>query len=154
MSRNNWLKQHPERGLLNTSFKMEVNVYTIPGIKLSDERIIEAVSKVYGVNPKILLVPSRKRQVVEPRQIAIFLIIVIGRRGVKYLEVNYPFDHATASYSIKTVKALYQASKDYRKNFTAILDDLNLAKEDRETLLQFIRTKINWGEFKQKYIQN
>ncbi|MDP2234998.1 MAG: helix-turn-helix domain-containing protein [Bacteroidales bacterium] len=127
---------------------MDVSAYAIPGISISDEMIIESVSKVYGISSKNLLIPTRRRNITEPRQIALFLIIVIGRKGTRYIENHYPFDHSTADYSIKTVKSLYQTSKQYRQNVTAILDDLSLPNEDREIITRFMRSKINWNDFK------
>lgn len=127
---------------------MDVSAYALPGISISDDRIIESVSKIYGISSKNILMPTRKRNITEPRQIALFLIIVIGRRGTKYIENHYPFDHSTADYSIKTVKSLYQISRQYRQNVTAILDDLSLPKEDREIITRFIRARINWNDFK------
>lgn len=132
---------------------MVANAYSIPGIKLSDDHIIEAVCRVYNVNPKNLLVTSRKRRVVEQRQIAIFLIIVIGRKGPAYIEQKYTYDHSTAHYSINVVKALYQASLAYRMRMAAIFDDLALPMEERQIINKFLWLKITWGDFKQNYIQ-
>lgn len=127
---------------------MDVNVYALPGISISDDRIIESVAKVYDISQKKLLLPTRKRNITEPRQIAIFLIIVIGRKGTSYIENTYSFDHSTANYSIKTVKSLYQVSQQYRKVFSAIFDDLGLTYSDREVITRFLRSRISWNDFK------
>lgn len=132
---------------------MEINPYTIPGVIINDEKIIESVCRVYDLSTKNLLATSRKRRIVEPRQIAIFLIIVIGRKGSAYIEEKYPYNHSTAHYSINVVKALYQTSYPYRMRIAAILDDLALPMEERQIINKFLWLKITWGDFKQNYIQ-
>lgn len=123
---------------------MEVNAYSLPGLKVSDKVIIDSVCKVYGISSKDLFKPTRKRNIVEPRQIAIYLILVIGQKGPTYAEKVYNIDHSTAIYSLNTVKALYQASKQYQINFKTILDEMKITYSDRANVIKFLHEKIDW----------
>jgi len=77
----------------------------IPPIKIATpKKIIQAVAEFYDLKEKILLNPSRKREIVKPRQIAMFLL----REDLK---CSFPFigrklggkDHTTAIHSYEKI---------------------------------------------------
>ncbi|MDO8601912.1 MAG: chromosomal replication initiator protein DnaA [bacterium] len=86
-----------------------------PVKSINPNAIIKAVAEVFGISPTELISHSRKREVVEPRQIAMFLLREI-------LDLSYPNigdrmgkrDHTTAIYAYE--KVLQETSKNQLLN--------------------------------------
>ncbi len=87
------------------------------------KKIIEAVSKFYNLEEKSLFDPTRRKEIVKPRQVAMFFM----RRELKY---SFPAiarkfggkDHTTAIYAYKKI---LQESEENNK----LTDELNLIKQ-------------------------
>lgn len=90
--------------------------------RISEDQILKAVADFYSVSPEDLTGRVRKKEVVEPRQIAMYLI-----RDV--LEMSYPHigekmgrDHTTAIHAVEKI------SQEINKN-SSLNQKINLIKE-------------------------
>ncbi len=87
------------------------------------KKIIETVSKFYNLEEKNLFDPTRRKEIVKPRQVAMFLL----RRELKY---SFPAiarkfggkDHTTAIYAFKKIQ---QENEENSK----LTEELNLIKQ-------------------------
>ena len=87
------------------------------------KKIIETVSKFYNLEEKNLFDPTRRKEIVKPRQVAMFLL----RRELKY---SFPAiarkfggkDHTTAIYAFKKIE------KENEEN-NKLTEELNLIKQ-------------------------
>src|SRR3990167_9378848 len=90
--------------------------------RVSDEHILKTVAEFFGVSPGDLVTRGRKKEVVEPRQIALYLLRDI-------LDVSYPYigeklgrDHTTAIHAVEKI------NQEIAKN-SALNQKINLIKE-------------------------
>ncbi|MBS4059675.1 MAG: hypothetical protein KG029_04695 [Bacteroidetes bacterium] len=127
-----------------------MNPYIKPGMELSEEDIIQVVASFYKLPASSLRKANRRRNIVEPRQIILFLLVTLCDSSYERSASFFDKNHSTAVYSIKMVKALYQTDKEFRSNFQEILEQLNLSEVKRKELLTFVQSRLNWGEFKKK----
>ena len=93
----------------------------------SPDDVIRAVCEEYGMTCEELMMNCRRREYVEPRQIAHKILkgstnmpleqigLMVGRKG-----------HATVLYSIRSVNNLYETDPEYRKRVNRILSKLCL----------------------------
>lgn len=89
------------------NFVLSRNTHTSPG------EIIKAVSDFYDIKEKDILSTSRKKEIVKPRQIAMYLL-------KKELNSSYPFigrkmggkDHTTAIYACEKISKLIQRDEN------------------------------------------
>ncbi len=87
------------------------------------KKIIEAVSKFYNLEEKSLFSPTRRKEIVRPRQVAMFLL----RKELKY---SFPAiarkfggkDHTTVIYAYK--KILHESEQNNK-----LTEELNLIKQ-------------------------
>lgn len=94
-----------------------------PSRVVNHRKIIQAVIEFYDLKEKELLAASRKKEVVRPRQIAMFLLR-------EELKSSYPFigkkfggkDHTTAIYACEKIGKELQESE-------TLLDEINLIRQ-------------------------
>ncbi len=87
------------------------------------KKIVEAVAKFYNLEEKDLFEVTRKREIVRPRQIAMFLL----RKELKY---SFPAiarkfggkDHTTAIYACKKINQEVEAN-------SKLTEEINLIKQ-------------------------
>lgn len=107
------------------------NVYiATPHCKLSDKNktdddkvkdIKEIVCNYFGINLWMIESRSRKREIVEPRQIATTLVREFTRLSLKGTGLRFGgIDHSSVIYSLSTVNDLIITDKEYRKKFEHI----------------------------------
>lgn len=92
-----------------------------PSKKVTPRKIIQVVAEFYDIKEKEIVSNSRKREIVKPRQIAIYLLR-------KRLENSYPFiakklgnkDHTTAIYSYEKIVKELEKNKDLEKDIELI----------------------------------
>ena len=106
------------------SVKKMLNGFTFsPFDVASYKKIIETVAKFYNLDEKSLFDPTRKKEIVRPRQVAMYLL----RKELKY---SFPAiarkfggkDHTTAIYAFKKI----QLENDENNKLT---EELNLIKQ-------------------------
>ncbi len=110
----------PSQNQITKIFK---TIISSPKKRTTHKNIISAVSEFYDVNSKDLINRSRKKEIVKPRQIAMYLLR-------EELKSSYPFigsklggrDHTTAIYACEKI----EKEKD---NNTNLEEELNLIKQ-------------------------
>ena len=108
---------------LETSKNLLKNLIISPKRIITPKKIIQAVAEFYDVKEKELISHSRKKEVVRPRQIAMYLF----REEIKS---SYPFigrrfggkDHTTAIYAYEKIE------REIQKN-DGLLEEINLVKQ-------------------------
>ncbi len=86
--------------------KITKNYFSWPGlteVKPAPQRILEAVCRAYGVSESEIRQKANFRTIVEPRQVAMF--IIRRKTGLSLMEIGRFFDkdHATVMWAIKQV---------------------------------------------------
>jgi chromosomal replication initiator protein len=112
--------QKPDLEITKTLFK---NILSSPNRVVTPKKIIQVVADFYDLREKDLLTTSRKKEIVRPRQIAMFLLR-------QELKSSFPFigrkfsgkDHTTAIHSYK--KILNEIDKDKK-----LEEEISLIKE-------------------------
>ncbi len=83
--------------------------------------IKEVVCKYFGINLWMIESRCRKREIVEPRQIATTLVREFTRLSLKGTGLRFGgIDHSSVIYSLSTVNDLIITDKEYRKKFEHI----------------------------------
>ena len=94
---------------------------TLPSKSTTAKTIIEAVSKFFDINIKDLTGQSRKKELVVPRQIVMFLMR-------KEINSSYPSigqelggrDHTTAMHAYNKVEKEYREDERMKQNINSI----------------------------------
>ena len=108
---------------------MKLSYWSIPGIQkqaVTHDSIVKAVCKNFNITKAQLVVKTRKREVVEARQVACVLMrkhfprMSFGRIGT-FLG---GLDHATMIHAIGKVDNLLETDKDFNKLFNKITNEI------------------------------
>jgi len=94
-----------------TEMKRTINAMAIPGLKTPDE----IASEIWGINPLWLPVKTRKREVVEARQVLMVYRHETLKQSQAAAAAPYGKDHATVIHSQKTVKNLLQTDRCFKE---------------------------------------
>ena len=86
------------------------------------EMIISAVCSYYGIPKKALLAKTRKREIVEPRQMCHKLLRVNTRLGLSDIGLLTDKDHATVLFSNRTVDNLMLSNKQIKADYEALTE--------------------------------
>ncbi len=97
------------------------SVIQSPSRFATPRRVVQAVAEFYDIKEKDILAPSRKKEVVKPRQIAMYLLR-------EELKSSYPFigkrfggkDHTTAIYSCAKIGKELQESEGFAEEMALI----------------------------------
>jgi len=108
------------------------------------ERIINVIELVYDVPYKLMNTKTRKREVVEARQVAMYYLKSLTIMTLR--EVGELFggrDHSTVIHARQTVEDLMATDKAYRakiEEVEAILNvrEFNLTKETKAMLIGYL----------------
>jgi len=85
--------------------------------------IVEFVSEWYGITSRQLVAKTRKREILEPRQIAIWLAVKYTRMSKVAIGANIGGkDHATVLHSERVVDNLLETDKLYSKRFNEMYE--------------------------------
>jgi len=91
------------------------------------EKLKQIVCYNKEVDPDMLLLKTRKREIVESRQlVAYFLYKKFEKRSLHKIGLELGKDHATIIHSIKTVERLKEVDRDYNFAFNCILGQVTL----------------------------
>ena len=99
------------------------SAYAMPGVVRrppKPEEIDKVVARHYGLNVEDLSVKTRKREIVEPRQIAMYMNELYTKESLKDIGRRYGKDHATVLHASKTVINL----KETDRHFSAIVETI------------------------------
>ncbi|MFH1575757.1 MAG: chromosomal replication initiator protein DnaA [Candidatus Nealsonbacteria bacterium] len=114
--------QSPSLAVTETLLK---SVIFSPKTVASPEKIIQAVSVFYNMKERDILTVSRKKEIVKPRQIAMFLL----RRELKS---SFPFigrkfggkDHTTAIHAYNKISKEIESSENLTKEISLIKEQI------------------------------
>jgi chromosomal replication initiator protein len=104
-----------------------MTAYTAPGIKGLDQVIADQ----FGIDPTMMRIKTRKREVVEARQFAIWYRFRCLGHTAEVAAGTYGQDHSSAIHASKTVCNLRQFDKSFRRK-----------AEQAEAVLQAIYPKV------------
>lgn len=119
---------------------VQFSVYALPGIvrrQPKPEEIDRAVAREYGLAVADLSIKSRKREIVEPRQVGMYLNKKYTPLSLGNIGARYRKDHATVLHAYKTVKNLKDTDRYFSARLQTIVDKLANAYE----LKTFTRAK-------------
>ena len=108
---------------LNDAKKLLTSILSTPRKNTNLKNIVKAVAEFYDVNEKDLLERSRKKEIVKPRQIIMYLLR-------EELKSSFPFiglkiggrDHTTAIHACKKIKKEIETNPN-------LIDEINSIKE-------------------------
>lgn len=92
-----------------------------PGLLIDLNFVEQAVARSYDVTMQELHSGTRKREIVEPRQIVMFFGYRMLKMRLSKVGAHFVKDHATVSHAERKVKELYQTSKPYRNRMNEFL---------------------------------
>jgi len=72
--------------------------------RISIDSICDLVCKEFSISKKEILSTSRKKRIVKPRQVGMFLSRKYTDQPIKRIGKNYNKYHATAIYAINTIE--------------------------------------------------
>lgn len=101
--------------------KVLKNILKSPTKNVSPNQIIKAITKYYEISESDLKSSSRKKEIVKPRQVAMYLLR-------EELEYSFPFigkkmggkDHTTVMYSHKKIKKKLENGDDIKEEISLI----------------------------------
>jgi len=96
-----------------TKEKTTINAMAIPGLKTPDE----IAADIWGFNASLLPVKTRKREVVEARQVLMVYRHEILKQSQAAAAAPYGKDHATVIHSQKTVKNLLETNTIFKDKY-------------------------------------
>lgn len=125
------VRQTITKEIMLTKRCSNTNIYVaMPHCKLSDRNktdddkvkdIKEVVCKYFGISIWMIESRSRKREIVEPRQIAAALVREFTNLSLKGTGLRFGgIDHSSVIYSLSTVNDLVIIDKEFRKKFEYI----------------------------------
>ena len=106
---------------LGQAEKLLAEMITRDNANITPTQVIKAVASFYEISPTDLLGRSRKKEVVEPRQIAIYLLR-------EMLNMSYPYiaekmgkrDHTTAIYSYEKISRIIEKNGVFQQKMIMI----------------------------------
>lgn len=142
---------HIEMGLM-----LRLN-HTVP---LSDEEIIDGFKcelKELGYSWMMLVGRSRKREIVEIRQIVQFLLRCATEMTYKEIGMMFDRDHATVLYSCNQVQDLVALDSAYCRKFKRILSAVKYYIRDRRFpfgIMRYVMDDSNTNQNDSNTIKN
>ena len=97
-----------------------MNPYAIPGIAGIDA----ICAQEWGIDREQLYTRTRERQVVEARQMAMYLRVTRERSSYAAAGQPYDRDHATAIHAVRTVRNLMSTDKAFRYKAQRVIGTL------------------------------
>lgn len=71
--------------------------------RVTDGQILKCVAEFFGISPETLLSHNRRKEIVEPRQIAMYLLRDISELSYPYIGEKMGRDHTTAIHSYEKI---------------------------------------------------
>ncbi len=97
-------------------------------IEISIPAIIKVVSSYFNLTPELLQAKSRKREIVQARQIAIYFSKKMTNYSLSAIGAEMGGkNHATVLHSFKTVKNMMDTDKQFKAHVIEIAKELNMA---------------------------
>lgn len=100
------------------------------------ELIISVVCHAYGVTFEQINVRSRKRELVEPRQIIMTMLVTMASYTTLASGEVFGRKHSTVLSSKKSISSLLDTDKKFRMRFIRILREIGVRSEDVERVMR------------------
>lgn len=100
----------------------KINAYVAPGIFPASETIYNAVCQIWDIPREKLFARIRKREVVEPRQAAIYYQRTVLGIQPYIIERETGIDHSTVNYYERTTSNLINTDKFYRHRYERFVE--------------------------------
>ena len=116
---------------------MKINVYAIPGIVTNKEHtvdsIIDGVCDYFGITRQEMFLPTRKREVIYKRQVAIYFCCKLLKKPYNHSPINsssyigkkFGKDHSTVIHTKKAIQNLSDTDNAINVELFAIKEKLN-----------------------------
>lgn len=102
---------------------------------LDKYKIINMVCEFYGVNFDQINVKTRKRKLVIPRQIIMYLLHCHNRYSLESAAKIFKRDHATASHAKKTINNLIDTDIRIREDMAFFIEQIKRMKYEKESII-------------------
>lgn len=105
-----------------------VSAYAAPGIYRKQpkiDKVNESVCELYGINVLDLKIHTKRSDIVEARQIAMYYRKTqMYEKPVRIAEA-YTFDHATVLHAVKQISNLLSVDNKFKTNYNEFLEILS-----------------------------
>lgn len=99
--------------------------------ELSIDHISNEVSREFGIEADMLRSTSQKREITEPRQVAMLFAMLIPEFTLKKTGMEYGNkDHSTVNHALKTCVNLYDMHSKFRSRINYIRDRFGISEYD------------------------
>jgi len=105
-----------------------MTAYSAPGMMDIDD----IVAREFIIDKADLYKKSRHREIVEARQLAIYIRIELQLMTTTQSAKLYNRDHCTALWALKQVNALYKTDKVFRGKTDRVMKQVNAIIKERE----------------------
>lgn len=95
---------------------------------VSDSQIIKSVADFYNVSVNDLTGRVRKKEIVEPRQVAMFLLRDILDMSYPYIGEKLGKDHTTAIHAVKKINHEINRSSSFFQKIITIKEHIHKTK--------------------------
>lgn len=92
--------------------------------RISDDQILKAVAEFYNVEIEDLIGRSRKKEMVEPRQVAMYLLRDILRMSYPYIGEKLGRDHTTVIHSFEKINQEISKNSPFNQKIIMIKESL------------------------------
>lgn len=109
--------------------RFKISAYVIPGLTtvITIEDIKKTVAKFYEIPVTNIDLNTRKREVVQPRQVSMFFCKQGGKGSLAVIGSKFGGKaHCTVLHAEKTVKNLYNTDKKYRAHINVLSSMLRI----------------------------
>jgi len=100
--------------------------------------IIRVTCQAFNVQETKLSKPSRKREIVEARQMIYTLFCTVANMALQPAANIFSQDHATALHGIRTTQVLYTVDKDFNQRAQKAIAGLNASECIKRRLQKFL----------------
>jgi chromosomal replication initiator protein len=90
--------------------------------------IKKLVCKEYGIKTKEIVLPTRKRSIARPRQVALYLSKIYTDQSLKTIGKSFNRIHATVLHSVGVVERAIQENSAFKKQVNFIREKLDSGK--------------------------
>jgi len=90
--------------------------------RVNDAQILKAVAEFFGVSIEDIISHNRRKEVVEPRQIAMYLLREISELSYPYIGEKMGRDHTTAIHSYEKINQEINRSPAFNQKILTIKD--------------------------------
>lgn len=95
------------------------------------------VAEIWGTTEKSLKIDTRQREILEPRQVAMYLRKKNTKESLAKIGKRYGRDHATVLHAFRTVNNLLETDKEYRRKVESVQKRI-----DDERQMQMRKTNL------------